>query len=94
MKSKLVKLILAKIEAMGDDVVAYAYREMMGDGRFTLHIAVNSYDLYFSKQFREFASKQHKLFDSIGERFVFVCCNPNKKMIDTLYSNGNLIVNL
>lgn len=89
-----MKLILAKIEAMGDGVVAYAYREMMGDGRLTLHIAVSSYEVYFSKQFREFASKQHKLFDRMGERFVFVCRNPQKEIIDTLYSSGNLTVNL
>ena len=91
---KILLHILAKIEKMANDVTCFAYKEQFGDGTLRWCVAVSDYNLYFSKEFKDFAERNRRVCTKLGEKVFFVCQTPKNDFITNLYNQDNLLVNV
>lgn len=95
MQKYLMKL-LKEIEAMKDDVIAYAYKA--GNDSMThtwWEISISDFDLYTNECFRSQAAEWRNIVAKRGARLVFVCgWTPTENQLLMLANTDNLILNI
>ena len=87
--------VVKKIEETFDDVIAYAYFDVNVSKTYTWwNVCISNYELYYSKEFKEFSKAMHNKYEPKGVKLLFCYCNPIEKKLFELAEQENLIINL
>lgn len=93
-RSTIFKIVKA-IESEFEDVIAYAYFDGNTPMTYTWWtICISNWELYYSKEFKEFSKKLRKIAKKQGLTLLFCYRNPLEKNLLELAEKDNLIMNL
>lgn len=93
-RNTIFKIVKA-IESEFEDVIAYAHFD--GNGPMTCTwwtICISNWELYYSKEFKEFSKQWHERAEKRGLKLLFCYCNPLEENLLELAEKDNLIMNL
>jgi len=83
MRKRILKILIS-IEKIFIGTFCFAY---FSDGWW--FVAIDDYDLYFSKRFKDLANKWRN-----GNKIIFVYLKPNEKKLLEFSESKNLVLNL
>lgn len=87
--------IVKAIESEFKDVIAYAHFDGNVPMTYTWWtICISNWELYKSKEFKEFSKQWHEGVKNRSLRLLFCYCNPLEKNLLELAERNNLIMNL
>ena len=92
---KAVYKVLQAIEDIFPDTIAYAYLDSNSTKTHVWwNVCIDNWDLYYSKDFKEFTAEVHKRYKPHGIKLLFCYCYPLEKKLLELAEQDNLILNI